>query len=223
MNDIESLYDDKLVHNLDVSNSKVLCIVEGKDELSFIKKIYELYNNTINCQDFLDTKIELSWGKEPIIWRNKEKCNFQGGNLKGCPTPWAVLEALYANDLEMYKAILVIFDSDCDKDNFIKKQSQRLLNEYTSFVFSSLICFERVAMEIIGTNTTNEYIMKYYKIIDYSLCKWYKDNYKNIPKLEYFRRVQTLEKVIDLLRLDDIEKAELSLNKCIEFMKNNIL
>jgi len=222
MNDIESLYDDKLVHDLDVSNNKVLCIVEGKDELSFIKKVYELYNNVISCQDFLDIKIELSWGKEPIVWRNKEKCNFQGGGLKGCPTPGAVLEALYANDLEMYKAILVVFDSDCDKNSFVKNQSKLLLEEYTSFIFSSLICFERVAMELIGTNTTDEYIMKNYKIIDYSLCKWYKDNYRNIPKSEHYRRVQTLERVIALLRLDDIEKEELSISKCIEFMKNNI-
>ena len=222
MNDIESLYDDKLAHELDESKNKVLCIVEGKDELSFIRKVYELYNGSINCQEFVIEKIELSWGKEPIFWRNIEKCNFQGGNLLGCPVPMPVLESLDAHDLEMYKAIIVMFDNDCDTNKFVENNSNSMLLSYKHYIFIADICFEKVAMEFVQNNATHEYILTNYEEIDGSLCKWYKNSYGVIPKAEYFRRVQSLEKVISILRLEDIEKEELSVSKYIEFMKNTI-
>ena len=222
MEDIESLYSDKLAHELDVLKDKVLCIVEGKDELSFVKKVYELNHTSINCEAFLTDKIELSWGKEPIFWRNIKKCNFQGGNLSECPVPMPVLESLNAHDLETYEAIFVMFDGDCDTNNFLKSNSETLLSAYNHYIFISDICFEKVAMEFVQNSETKEYISQNYKIIEDSLCKWYKNSYGAIPKSNYFRRVQSLERVIDILRLEDIEKEELLLNRAILFLKSNI-
>jgi len=220
MNDIDLLYEDKIINDI-VHVDKVLCIFEGKDELTFTKKIYELFNQPIECRDFLDKKIELSWGKEPIFWNNIDKCNFQGGNL-GCPVPMPVLESLNSSDLEIYKAILVIFDGDCDTDQFVKKEANSNLEEYNSYIFVSDICFEKTMIEFIRKEETDEYISKWCTIINGSQCKWYKDNYGKIPKSEYFRRVQSLERVINILRLEDIEKQNLSLTDCIKFIKNNI-
>lgn len=221
MNDIDSLYEDKTINDV-VHIDKVLCIFEGKDELTFTKKIYELFNQPIACRAFLDKRIELSWGKDPIFWKNIDKCNFQGGNLTGCPVPMPVLESLNASDLEIYKAILVVFDSDCDINQFVENTAKAILVDCNYYIFVSDICFEKTAMEFIKNETTDGYINTNYTVIDDSKCKWYKDNYGNIPKVEYFRRVQSLEKVIKILRLEDIENLNLSLNDCIKFIKNNI-
>lgn len=221
MNNIDSLYEDKIINDT-VTVDKVLCIFEGKDELTFTKRVYELYNHPIACRDFLDKKIELSWGKEPIFLHNIDKCNFQGGSLIGCPVPMPVLESLNFNDLEIYKAILVIFDNDCDTNKFVENKANTILEKYNAYISISDICFEKIAMEFIKSKTSDVYIDENYTIIDNSKCKWYKDNYGNIPKTEYFRRVQSLQKVVTMLRLEDIENQNLSLAECIEFIKNNI-
>ena len=221
MDDLDLLYEDKTLHDL-IQSDKVLCIFEGKDELSFVKKVHELFSQPITCEDFISNKIELSWGKEPIFWKNINSCNFQGGSLSGCPVPMPVLESLNANDLESYKAILVMFDGDCDELNYVESHTHSLLQTYNSFVFVSDVCFEKVAIELIENDETTVYIDEHYIVIDESQCKWYKNNYGNIPKSSYFRRVQSLEKAIKILRQEDIEKNNLSLNNCVDFIKESI-
>ena len=47
---LDTLYSDKTeLSQID----KVLCILEGKSELNFIKKVYELNKSLISCNDFM--------------------------------------------------------------------------------------------------------------------------------------------------------------------------
>ena len=224
MNEIESLYEDKQ----EVSIDKMLCILEGQDELNFVKKVYELYNQEINCQKFIDNKIELSWGKESIVWRNIEKCKFQGGNIIGCPVPYPVLESLYNNDnLENYKAVLIMFDKDCDRNNKVENSSKEILKNLNNYIFTSNPCFEKVTIDFISTNEIRSYIDNNYQIIDYSKCRWYKNHFANLPKSNLpqhkriFRRVNSLESLINHLKIEDIEDESVELKNCIFFIKSN--
>ena len=65
---LDSFYSDKIEMKITIPLDKILCILEGGDELSFIKKVYEVYNQTIECQDFVNNKIKLSYGKNFIEW-----------------------------------------------------------------------------------------------------------------------------------------------------------
>jgi len=219
MNEIDALYSD--IEEM-ISPAKILCIFEGKDELNFVKKVYELYHSDILCEDFLEDKVELAWGKDPILWHNREECNFRGGNLAGCPVPQPVIESFEQHDLEDYKGILVMFDSDCDTNNEVKILSNDILNSYNYCLFISSVCFEREAITLLGDDNTENYILKNYKILGNSLCKWYKSNYANLPKKDYFRRVRSLEKLIERLRLEDIKNESLVIHRLIDFVHRNI-
>ncbi len=218
MNEIEALYSDI---EEDIGPLKILCIIEGKDELNFVKKVYELYNSNILCETFLEEKIELSWGKAPIFWRNIRKCSFQGGTLAGCLVPQPILESFEQHDLEDYKGIIVIFDEDCDINNEIQTISTSILNSYNHCLFVSKICFEKESTTLLQNDDTENYITQNYQILNDSLCKWYKSNFTNLPKKNYFKRVQSLEKLIEMLRLEDIENESLEIYRLIDFVHRN--
>lgn len=222
---LNTIYSDKIeLSKID----KVLCILEGKSELNFIKKVYELNNSLISCDDFTDTKIKLSWGKAPIEWNNKEECNFQGGNITGCKVPEPVIESLNNENISMYKAILVIFDRDCDTNDLVSIESNELLETYNNFIFVSNPCFEKVGIDFIKTNEIEKYIIDNYSILDNSQCKWYKNNFNNLPKStlpeekKIFKRVQSLDKLIEYLSLEDIKDETVELKDCILFIKSNL-
>jgi len=59
-NNLDSFFTDKFEHESSIKSDKILCILEGGDELSFVKRVYEVFNQSINCKDFLDIKIKLS-------------------------------------------------------------------------------------------------------------------------------------------------------------------
>jgi len=226
MNLLDTFYSDKTeVSKID----KVLCILEGKSELSFIKKVYELNNSLISCEDFTDSKIKLSWGKTSIEWNKKENCNFKGGNITGCKVPEPVIESLNNENISMYKAILVIFDKDCDTDDLVSIESSELLEAYNNLIFVSEPCFEKVGIDFIKTDEIKKYIDDNYSVIEDSQCKWYKDNFAKLPKAtlpkekKLFKRAQSLDKLIEFLSIEDIKDETVELKECILFIKSNIL
>lgn len=221
MSTLEKLYSDKInneVSYLAARIEKVLCIVEGKDELSFLKRIYELVKNTnITCKDFCNNVVVLSYGKNPIRWigatiseqnDNEMKCNFQGGNLDGCPVPTPILEALNKEDLELYSSIIIMFDKDCDPLNSVEDSVRRILTESGIKLFSLLTpdpCFEKICISIYSRGLdSDQYISSKYKIIRSSHCKWYKNNFKKIPKKIEFASMKTLNDLIGNLSLDHL-------------------
>ncbi len=222
---LNNYYNDKIPFK---KIDKIFCILEGKDELSFIKKVYELDNNLISCENFIKNKIRLSWGRTPIQWRDKDKCNFQGGNIKNCKVPQPVIESLKNKYIFNYKAILIMFDKDCDRDNLVSIKSKQILKNYgNKFIFISNPCFEKVGIDFILTNEIKEYIDNNYQITDDSKCRWYKNNFANLPKStlppqkKRFKRVQSLEKLINYLKIEDIEDESIELKNCISFIKSN--
>jgi len=234
MNEIESLFSDK--QDL-IEIDKIFCILEGQDELSFVKKVYELNYQEINCQEFISNKIELSWGKKAISWNNLEECKFQGGHMTGCPVPYPVLESLHNSDIEDYKAILIMFDKDRDTTNEVENQSKDILESFNNYIFISNPCFEKVAIDFIKTEEIKQYIKDNYKIqyfyndsgevVKYSKCDWYKNNLAKLPKStlpqekKIFKRAHKLDKLIGYLRLEDIEDESIELKDCISFIKSN--
>ena len=133
-NNLDSFYANKFENQSIIKSDKILCILEGGDELSFIKRVYEVFNEAIDCHDFVNNKIKLSYGRGIIEWqgntlelrnKNRQKCNFQGGDLylnnDKVKAPLPILASLYNEDLDIYKAIIVMFDKDRDVANSIPK------------------------------------------------------------------------------------------------------
>ncbi|MEA3315993.1 MAG: hypothetical protein U9Q30_09075 [Campylobacterota bacterium] len=220
---IEDIFNDK--KNTFTIN-KVLCIVEGKDELTMLKTIYETWNDTnIDCSKFCNDIIELSYGKSNIRWINESKCNFQGGDIDGCKVPNTILEALYKEDLDLYYAIIVMFDSDCDVGDIVKNNSTKILSKYNSKIIISNPCFEKHLISIIKKPIdTDEYINSNYEIINDSKCKWFKSNFSKVPRLNKFKKVLTTEKLFTKINKDDLTNTNIDeeLKELIDFAKSSL-
>ncbi len=217
---IEDIFNDK---QNDFITNKVLCIVEGKDELVILKRIFEIWNNIdMNCSKFCQDIIELSYGKSNIKWLKKDECNFQGGRIDGCKVPNTILEALYKEDLDLYYAIIVMFDSDCDVGDIVKNNSMTILNDYNSKIMISNPCFEKHLISIIKeSTTTDKYINSNYTIINNSKCKWFKSNFSKVPRLNKFKRILTTDKLFTNINKNDLTNTNIDkeLIELINFAK----
>ncbi|MFK5975903.1 MAG: hypothetical protein QM493_05300 [Sulfurovum sp.] len=206
---------------------KILCIIEGGDELSFIKRVYEVYNNSIECQDFVNNKIKLSYGMEIIEWqgnthelkaKSREKCNFQGGDTQEGYAPKPILHSLNNEDLELYPAIIVMFDKDRDIDDLVEREAREILQEYSNKVlFLSSPCFEKESMTFFMNEKIKKYISDNYSIIDGSSCLWFKRNYSNCISFNPIKNAKKLTTMIDKL-----EKAYLE-NSNIDIEMSNLI
>ncbi len=220
MGKFDSLYRKEELKKTNIE--KILCILEEQDELIFIKRIYEvILNKNLSCDEFLK-KIKLSWGKNPanfdghrVIWNNKNECNFQGGNIKGCKTPKPALEALEeALEDSLYKGIIIMFDKDCDEDGQTEKEilnilQEKIINDDSYILYTSDPCLEKEILIIIKNNETEDYINENYEIIGSSKCKWFKQNFRNIPKKTNYKFYQSCEGVINNLKKEDLENSSM--------------
>jgi hypothetical protein len=222
----DEYYSDKKDENRLEGIDKILCILEGKDELIFLKKIYECYNSNIQCFEFMNDKVKVSWGKEPIY--PDENCNFQGGNRPGCPVPRPAIESLKFEEdsLALYKGIIIMFDKDCDVDDEVEEKIMKIIKENnlneTSVICLSNPCLEKEAIVFFQTTETLSFISSYYREIDGSKCKWYKQNYAHLPKKDRFRSVQSLESLFNKLDKEACESVTGKLKEVIEFVKNKM-
>lgn len=198
---INEYYADKLSATTKIN--KILCIIEGQTELSFLKKVYELYNEDISCKDFFLNIVKVSWGKSELVLKNA-KCNFQGGNLKGCPTPMPVIESLEKEDLEIYSSIIVCFDKDRDSKNIVENYARNSLKNLNHKFLLSSPCFENTVLHLCNNTHTHPYVLTNYMIIDDSLCQWYKDKFNRIPKDKKFSRCQKAQAVIEIIDKNDL-------------------
>jgi len=238
-NSLDAFFEDKVAHEIATTPpiNKVLCILEGGDELSFIKKVYEVYNDDMACQDFVNNKIKLSYGREIIEWqgnthelkaKSREKCNFQGGDLYSgddkVKAPLPILESLYNEDLELYKAIIVMFDKDRDVDNIVEIKSRERLSDYSNnILFLSNPCFEKESMTFFMNEEIQNFIDTSYVIIEGSSCRWYKQNYGKCISLNPVKNAKKLSTVIEKLDKSYLEDSNINVEifKLINFIKIN--
>lgn len=214
-------FSDKVEQNQNYKKDKILCIVEGKDELNLVKKIYQICENIeISCQDFLNNKIELSWGKSEVFWNDIEKCNFQGGHITGCSTPYPVLESLKNKNIDVYKSILIVFDGDCDVGESVYNSAKALTEVYKKFILRCEPCLEKEMVLFLANEQTSSYIEMNYQLLEDSKCKWYKNNIVAIPKKDKFRRIQSLEKAIFYLEEADFSDSSDKINLLKSFLQN---
>ena len=124
-------------------NKKILCILEGKEELKYIYNVFKLNGYDKLCDELAKEKIKVSWGRNRI---EVKRCNFQGGGCYGgCPVPVPALESyeFEKDNLWLYDSIIVMFDTDKDKnhkveDYFISKQT----DQKDIILLASNPCFE---------------------------------------------------------------------------------
>lgn len=197
----DAFFTDKIDHTTKLN--KILCIIEGKSEINFVKKIYDLTKEEIDIDFFINHKIKLSWGKDDII----SYSTFQGGSLPSCLVPMPVIESLEKEDLDLYDAVIIMFDKDKDQDNYVENYSKHFVQDYENFFLLSSPCFEHTSFYLCEADNTFLYISNNYQIIDDSLCNWYKKNYSKIPKNRRFKYCQSLKNMIKTIKLEDLEQC----------------
>ena len=232
-NNLDSFFADKFEHESTFKSDKILCILEGGDELSFVKRVYEVYNGSIECQNFVVHKIKLSYGQGIVEWqgntvelrkKSKEKCNFQGGDTKE-KAPLPILASLNNEDLEIYKAIIVMFDKDRDIDDRVEKESIEILKKYSNqILFLSNPCFEKESITFFKNRDILEFIHDNYSTIDGSTCRWYKSNYGKLLQFNPIGNKKKLSTVIPILEKKHFESEEIDVNmqKLIDFIRTNL-
>ena len=201
---------------------KILCILEGRDELIFVKRICEIIlDKNISCENLLK-KIKLSWGKyytdsdgHRVRWIDKGKCNFQGGNIRGCKTPKPALEALNeALEDATYEGLVIMFDKDCDENEETEKEILNILkdklNGNSGYIFyASDPCLEKEVLIIVKDDETENYIDSHYRIINNSRCEWFKREFRNTPKKIDYKDYQSCKRVIENLKKEELENSEM--------------
>ncbi len=145
MSSFLSQFKPELKQKMNIKNKKILCIVEGKEELKYIYNLFKLNGAKEQCDELSKNKIKVSWGRDVIV---VNKCNFKGGGCyKDIPVPVPAQESLEfeKDNLWLYDSIIVMFDGD--KDNF-----------------SSLTCFNGVGHLIANLdkypNPNNEILVR---------------------------------------------------------------
>jgi len=231
-NNLDSFFPNRFDNPSQPRIDKILCIVEGGDELSFIKRIYEVYNDSIECQEFLRNKIKLSYGRGIIEWqgqttgekkKSRKNCNFQGGNNQE-EAPKPILASLNNEDLELYKAIVVMFDKDRDTNDFVEITSLEILQEYSNkIIFLSNPCFEKESITFFNNENIEKFIQDNYTIIANSKCRWYKKNYGKCLQFNPIRNKKTLSTIIPLLDKVHFESESIDeeMKELINFLRVN--
>lgn len=234
-NNLDSFYTHKFENQTIIQSSKILCILEGGDELSFIKRVYEVFNQIIACQEFVNKKIKLSYGKSIIEWQgntlelrevSKKKCNFQGGDTQEGKVPLPILASLNNEDLEIYKAIIVMFDKDRDSNNEVELQANEILNTYPiQILFLSNPCFEKETITFFDNENIQKHIKDKYEIINDSKCQWYKSNYGELLKLNPIKNKKKLATIIPILEKSYFEEESINENmkKLITFLQLHLV
>ena len=237
-NNLDSFYANKFENQGTIKSDKVLCIVEGGDELSFIKRVYEVFNESIDCQEFVNGKIKLSYGRSIVEWqgntvalknKSREKCNFQGGDLYSendkTKAPLPILASLNNEDLDIYKAIIVMFDKDRDEDDLVELKSKDILKECSvQILFLSNPCFEKETIAFFENEDIQNFIVENYEVINGSKCQWYKSNYGKLLQFNPIGNKKKLSTIIPLLNRNHFESELLDVNmqKLITFIRTSL-
>jgi hypothetical protein len=176
---------------------KMLCIVEGQTELKYIYNLFRSFGFDGRCKELLSKHIKVSWGKTQVTVKNY--CNFQGGSQDGSVVPRPAQEAFEfeKDNIELYSDIVVLFDSDKDKNEEVKNYFLDELNKIDtkSFLLSSKPCFEGSLIDYCRCGQCKIDIEKLDE--ENRPCDRYKNNFS---KLNCFNGVGAL---IDSISKDD--------------------
>lgn len=215
---------DKLHDDEEEIDSKILCILEGNDELEFVKKTYSLFfDKAISHEGFVDDVIELSWGKNPIKWTSA--IGFQGGSLPGARAPLPVLEALESKNLNAYKAILVMFDADLDDNAYVYGEAGSKLNEAGAahYIFYSEPCVEAELLKLIVNSDGQDLIIKQQTEVSGANCFWYKSSWQSLPKKTKFSSTQSPSSLLKRLNKEDYIDTHQKIKKLSCFVMENFI
>lgn len=209
--------------------NKVLCVIEGKSELYFLKTMDNLIlqrQEKISCVEYTTEKVQVAWGKDEL--NITDECDFRGGSLPQSKVPYPALEAIYKyTKIKEYKAIIVMFDKDEDADN-VEQKIKDILEQNTNDNFLLIVsnpCFEAICYTLMYNKDTIDHVEKYidenYSEINSSKCKWYKQNKQKILQLankKGFAGIQKILKIFDKLVKDDILK-----NDCLDTLLKQLI
>lgn len=161
MIDFLSQFKPELTEEPTFKDKKILCILEGKEELKYIYNIFKLNGYNGSCDLLAQSKIKVSWGKYETVVTN---CNFKGGGCcKGVPVPVPAMESLEfeKNNLCSYDNIFVMFDSDKDSKNKVKNYFNTQKKDINNLVLlASDPCFESTLIDYCYCGKCREKINK---------------------------------------------------------------
>jgi hypothetical protein len=144
------------------STKKILCIIEGKLELKYINKIFQLNGYSKSCYALSEELIKVAWGTPLSKEQNivNKKCNFQGGSRKDAKVPYPAIQAfeLFARDLSIFDSIFIFFDGDKDSnrevESYFINKCQTL--EIENVLIVSQPCFESTLIDFCYCNSCRE-------------------------------------------------------------------
>lgn len=216
-------------------SNKILCIIEGQTEFKYISKVFELYGYKKGCFSLSEEHVKVAWGsKFPQSYNLvNTKCSFPGGSCqKGFPVPWPAVKAyeMYKvadGEIPIYDSILVIFDSDKDKDNEVQKYFEKEFKNLNKpkLLLVSTPCFESAMIDFCQCgNCRNE--IDSIKLEDKPPCEKYKKKFSSLSCFSKFSNSNctsekvTAEGLISYLDLDNINNIETPLKSLHELISN---
>ncbi|MEA2018963.1 MAG: hypothetical protein U9N59_11000 [Campylobacterota bacterium] len=159
------------------SNKKILCILEGKEELKYIYNTFKLYDYSNGCDTLAKELIKVSWGRDNQIVKN---CNFNGGGCyKGIPVPVPAIESyeFEKDNFWLYDNIIVMFDSDKDDESKVEKYFNTQIEDKL-FILASEPCFESTLIDYCKCGNCRDDIEKLNE--EKYPCDKYKNNFSSL-------------------------------------------
>lgn len=200
---------------------KILCIIEGDLEFRYISKIFNLFGYKKGCYPLSAELVKVAWGDRLPKNINivNEKCEFQGGSLKGRKVPFPAIDAfeLYSRDLAIFDSVIVFFDGDKDKNNEVEEYFKEEFKDLgiDNSLLVSMPCFESTLIDFCICGKCREGINN---IADGRYpCDKYK---KNFSKLECFKGIKHLIVNLDNEKLDALATINSKLNPINNIIQN---
>ena len=199
-------------------SKKILCILEGEFELSYIAKIFKLYNYPKDCLNLTEELIKVAWcDKLPkhinIVSKKNGKCRFNGGGTcKGSPVPTPAIKAfeMFSKDLSIFDSVIVFFDADKDKNKLVENyflEKFKTLN-ITNVLLVSIPCFESTLIDFCQCGKCRLEI-KYIPHISRKPCDKYK---KFFSSLKCFEGSKHLVSNLSINHIKDLKRKTSNLN-----------
>jgi len=220
---------------------KILCIIEGKLELDYIMKIFQLFGYTKACYDLTEQFIKVAWGNHVPLTVNivDKKCEFQGGSLKNNKTPQPAIQTfeLFKDSLNLFDSIIVLFDGDEDKNNEVEKYFiEQFKGELPikNYLLVSKPCFESTLIDFCRCNSCRKDIENMEDAR--RPCDKYKNKFSSLKCFSKFTNDEYKDKKVtakglvtylDMSNIKYLETKDSKLNTVnlfiSEFMKNKLI
>ena len=216
--------------------NRILCIIEGETELKYIGKVFEIYGFQGTCSELSETYVKVAWGNKMPINVNivDADCHFPGGgSIKGQPVPTPAISAFElfreGNTIPTFDSVIIIFDSDKDKKNYVENYLKKELTEFNTenLLLISNPCFESTLVDFCKCGTCRD-VINSIKSNGKPPCEKYKKKFSGLPCFSSFsnskyrnKRVKA-EGLISCLIEDDLINLKSELNDLNSIIKKAI-